>query len=170
MGGDDSKITDETTGIIIEAAIFNHVSIRNSARRLNLNTDASVRYQKGIEPMATFKAMDRAVQLLIEYADAKDLEETKQYGSNHYTPVAFDVNLDRINHLLGTAFEKEEVVKVLSDLHLSPSENGEDIHVVIPSYRTDLAIEADIAEEIIRILGYDRLPSTLPFMSATLGD
>lgn len=169
MGGDDSKITDETTGIIIEAAIFNHVSIRNSARRLNLNTDASVRYQKGIEPMATFKAMDRAVQLLIEYADAKDLEETVRYGSNHYIPVEFDVNLNRINHLLGTAFEKEEVVKVLSDLHLSPSENGEDIHVVIPSYRTDLAIEADIAEEIIRILGYDRLPSTLPFMSATLG-
>ena len=76
MGGDDSKIEETTKGIIIEAAIFHHVSIRNTSRRLNLGTDASVRYQKGIEPMATFKAVDRAVQLLIEYADASGLEET----------------------------------------------------------------------------------------------
>ena len=146
MGGDDSKIEATTKGIIIEAAIFNHVAIRNTSRRLNLGTDASVRYQKGIEPMATYKAMDRAVQLLVEYADANGLEETKQYGSNSYTPVEFDVNLERINILLGT-----------------------DIHVKIPSYRMDLAIEADIAEEIIRILGYDRLPSTMPKMPSTVG-
>lgn len=169
MGGDDSKIEDTTTGIIIEAAIFHHVSIRNTARRLNLNTDASVRYQKGIEPMATFKAVDRAVQLLCEYADATGLEETVQYGSNNYTPVEFDVNLGRINQLLGTDFEEDEVIQVLSDLHLTPVKKGEDIHVVIPSYRTDLLIEEDIAEEIIRILGYDRLPRTLPELPATLG-
>lgn len=170
MGGNDSKIEESTRGIIIEAAIFNHVSIRNTSRRLNLGTDASVRYQKGIEPMATFKAMDRAVQLLIEYADAKDLEETLQYGDNNYTPVAFNVNLARINKLLGTDFEEDEVVQVLADLHLEPSKHGEDIHVVIPSYRTDLLIEEDIAEEIIRIIGYDRLPSTMPLLPATVGE
>ncbi|MCR1979676.1 phenylalanine--tRNA ligase subunit beta, partial [[Clostridium] innocuum] len=169
MGGDDSKIEETTKGIIIEAAIFHHVSIRNTSRRLNLGTDASVRYQKGIEPMATFKAVDRAVQLLIEYADASGLEETKQYGSNGYTPLEFDVNLDRINVLLGTDFQQEEVMKVLDDLHLEPSVNNSDIHVKIPSYRMDLAIEADIAEEIIRILGYDRLPSTMPKMPSTVG-
>lgn len=169
MGGDDSKIEETTKGIIIEAAIFHHVSIRNTARRLNLNTDASVRYQKGIEPMATFKAMDRAVQLLCEYADATGLEETVQFGSNNYTPVAFHVNLNRINRLLGTDFALEEVMQVLSDLHLTPTMEGEDIHVVIPSYRTDLTIEEDIAEELIRILGYDRLPRTLPQLPATLG-
>lgn len=169
MGGNDSKIEQTTKGIIIEAAIFHHVSIRNTSRRLNLNTDASVRYQKGIEPMATYKAMDRAVALLCEYADAKGLEETAQYGSNNYTPVAFNVNLARINQLLGTDFDETEVMGVLRDLHLDPSKDGEDIHVIIPSYRTDLTIEADIAEELIRILGYDRLPRTLPEMPATLG-
>lgn len=169
MGGDDSKIEDTTSGIIIEAAIFHHVAIRNTARRLNLNTDASVRYQKGIEPMATFKAMDRAVALLREYADADGIEETVQYGDNHYTPVAFDVNLDSINKLLGTTFAEAEVMQVLEDLHFAPSKQGENIHVCIPSYRTDISMEADIAEEIIRILGYDRLPSTLPYMPATLG-
>lgn len=169
MGGDDSKIEATTKGIIIEAAIFNHVAIRNTSRRLNLGTDASVRYQKGIEPMATYKAMDRAVQLLVEYADANGMEETKQYGSNSYTPMEFDVNLSRINILLGTDFQEDEVIKVLDDLHLKPVKNNADIHVKIPSYRMDLAIEADIAEEIIRILGYDRLPSTMPKMPSTVG-
>lgn len=169
MGGDDSKIEESTKGIIIEAAIFHHVSIRNTSRRLNLGTDASIRYQKGIEPMATFKAMDRAVSLLIEYADAKEIEETVQYGDNGYQPVEFDVNLDTINVLLGTDFQEDEVIDVLKRLNLNPSKKDKHIHVVIPSYRTDLEIEADIAEEIIRIIGYDRLPSTLPTMPATVG-
>lgn len=169
MGGDDSKIEESTTGLIIEAASFDHVSIRNSSRRLNLNTDASIRFQKGIEPKAPFKAMDRAVQLLIEYADAKGIEETAQYGSDNYTPVEFDVNIAKINKLLGTDFSEEEVLQVLDELHFAPTKINGDIHLVIPSYRTDISMEADIAEEVIRILGYDRLPSTLPYMPATLG-
>lgn len=170
MGGDDSKIKSSTKGIIIEAASFHHVAIRNTARRLNLGTDASIRYQKGIEPLAAFKAMDRAVQLLTEYADANDIEETVQYGNHMYTPVVFDVNLDRINILLGTAFQEEEVLKVLTDLQLHPTIHGADIQVEIPSYRSDLLIEEDIAEEVIRILGYDRLPATLPLLPATVGE
>lgn len=169
MGGNDSKIENTTRGIIIEAAIFDHVCIRNTSRRLNLGTDASIRYQKGIEPLATCKAMDRAVQLLCEYADASDMEETVQYGDHGYVPVSFDVDLDTINTLLGTDFMEAEVLDVLQRLDLQPVKNGSLIHVTIPSYRTDLTMEADIAEEIIRIIGYDRLPSTMPTMPATVG-
>ena len=169
MGGDDSKIKDTTKGIIIEAASFNHVSIRNTARRLNLNTDASVRFQKGIEPLAAQKAMDRCVALLIEYADAKGLEETVVFGETNYEAKNFNVSLQRINYMLGTDFDEAEVVDVLTRLHMQPQKQGEEINVTIPSYRTDISMEADIAEEIIRIIGYDRLPSTLPYMSATLG-
>lgn len=169
MGGNDSKIEDDTRGIIMEAAIFHHVSIRNSSRRLNLGTDASIRYQKGIEPMATFKAMDRAVQLLIEYADAKELEETVQFGDNNYTPIHFCVNLASMNHLLGTNFTEDEVMDVLRRLDFNPTKDGDKIHVCIPSYRTDLALEEDITEEVIRLIGYDRLPSTMPLMEATVG-
>lgn len=169
IGGEDSKIKETTRGIIIEVAAFDHVSIRNTSRRLNITTDASLRFQKGIEPMAPFKAMDRAVALLCEYADATDVEETVQYGSNAYMPIGFEIERSRINALLGTAFEEVHVLKVLEDLHLSPKKCGNAIHVDIPSYRTDLRIEEDIAEEIIRLLGYDNLPATMPFLPTTLG-
>lgn len=169
MGGDDSKIEADTAGIIIEAASFHHVNIRNTSRRLNLSTDASIRYQKGIEPLAAYKAMDRAVALLKEYADADGLEATVQYGDDAYTPVEITVSPSRINRLLGTDIAVSEMVDVCRRLQLQPSMQGEDIHVVIPSVRQDLLIEADIAEEIIRIIGYDRLPSTMPLMAATVG-
>lgn len=169
MGGNDSKIEDTTTAIVLEAAIFHHVSIRSTARRLNLNTDASVRYQKGIEALATYKAMDRAVALLLEYADASGLEDTAIFGSNHYEPISITVNLPRINHLLGTDFSMPEVLDVLQRLSLEPVQNEQNITLTIPSYRQDLRIEADIAEELIRIIGYDRLNATLPTMPATMG-
>ncbi len=169
MGGDDSKIDETTRGIIIEVATFNYVQVRNTARRLNITSDAAVRNAKEIEPMAVYKAMDRCVQLLIEYADASLIEETAHYGTNGYEPVEFDVNSASINHRLGTDFSEEEIMTELKWLDLQPEKCGENIHVKIPSYRTDLKIEADISEEVIRLIGYDRLPSTLPTMSMTVG-
>ena len=169
MGGDDSKIDENTKGILIEAAEFNSVSIRNSARKFNLNTDASIRNSKNIEPNAPYAAMDRAVQLLIEYADAKGIEETASSCSKHIEKVEFDVSLTRINALLGTTFSKEAVMDVLSRLDLSPVNDNDTIHVTIPSYRQDLRIEADIAEEVIRMIGFDDLPSTMPVMPSTVG-
>ncbi|TDW20803.1 phenylalanyl-tRNA synthetase beta subunit [Breznakia blatticola] len=169
MGGDDSKIDDDTTAILIETASFDHVSIRNTARRLNLNTDASIRYQKGIEPLAPYKAMDRAVQLLVEYADAKGIEETKYSADVAYEDTAFDVNLQAINELLGLEISEEKAMEVLTRLDFAPTKTGDMIHVVIPSYRTDIKIEADIAEELVRLIGFDDLPSTLPLMPETEG-
>lgn len=169
MGGDNSKIIDSTKGILIESATFDSVSIRNSSRKFNLNTDASIRNQKNIEPNAPYAAMDRAVQLLIEYANAKGIEATVSNTSKKIELTEIDVNLKRMNTLLGTKFSEEEVIDVLSRLDLQPSKNKEDIHVIVPSYRQDLSIEADIAEEIIRILGFDDLVSTMPVMPDTVG-
>ena len=169
MGGEDSKILDTTRGLIIECALFDHVRIRNTARRLNLNTEASQRYQKGIEPLAAQKAMDRAVQLLKEYADAKDIEATVTAGVQNWQPRIITCTLEEINHRLGTDFSLEEVVDVLSRLQFAPQISGSEITVTIPSWRTDMEGMADVSEEVIRLLGYDRLPSTLPEMPMTEG-
>lgn len=169
MGGEDSKILDTTRGLIIECALFDHVRIRNTARRLNLNTEASVRYQKGIEPLAAKKAMDRAVQLLIEYAVAKDIEKTVVAGKNPYEPKTITCTLTENNHRLGTDFSMEEVVGVLNRLQFRPEVDNDTIFISIPSYRTDMEGMADVSEEVIRLIGYDCLPSTQPLMPATEG-
>ena len=169
MGGNDSKVEDNTQGIIIECASFDHVSIRNTARRLNLNTESSIRYQKGIEPLAAKKAIDRAVNLLIQYADAKDFEQTVEFGCDHYEEKTITCTVEQLNHRLGTDFAKEEIVDVFARLNLEPTVEGTTINVKVPSTRQDLEGMADLSEEVIRMIGYDRLPSTLPVMEMTEG-
>lgn len=169
MGGDDSKIEETTTGIIIEAASFDRVAIRKTARRLNLQTEASIRFQKGIEPIAAQKAVDRSLQLLMELADAELIEETVIYGSNQYQPVKLETTTEFTNCLLGTELTEEEIVDVLHRLDFEPLLEEGKIQVTIPSYRTDIQYEVDLTEEIIRLIGYDKIPSTLPTMPTTIG-
>lgn len=170
MGGDDSKIDETTKGIIIEVATFDYVQCRNTARRLNITSDASIRNSKEIEPGAPKKAMDRCVQLLIEYAEAKGIEETAVYGDPHVENTALEVSVERINKRLGTQFSAEEMCDVLQWLDFSPVCEGDRISISVPSYRSDIKIEADVSEEIIRLIGYDRLQSTLPLMEMTQGE
>ncbi len=169
MGGEDSKIEDSTTEILIEAAAFSQVAIRNSSRRLNLNTEAATRFIKGIEPLGPDKAVERAVSLLMEYADASGIEETVSAGSANYTPKKLDVTLSFINGRLGTKYTMDDVTKELAALDFNPVVEGDTIHLNIPSYRIDISIPEDITEEVIRLIGYDSLESTLPEMPMTLG-
>jgi len=167
MGGDDSKIDEETKGIIIEAAIFNPVCIRNTARRLDLATEAATRFAKGIDPEAGMKATERSIQLLIDLANASGVEETVVYGSNGYSPVTVEASCAKINGLLGTNFSNEQIADVLKRLDFKPELNGDTVVAHIPSYRTDISIWQDLSEEVIRILGYDNIVSTLPNMPTT---
>ncbi len=169
MGGEDSKILDTSRGLIIEAAIFNHVSIRNTARNLNLQTEASLHFQKGIEPLAPYKAMDRAVSLLVELADASDIEKTAVYDTLNYKPRVVETTLAYLNNRLATSFDLEVVIDVFKRLDFNPTVNGDSISVVIPSYRTDIEAQVDLSEEVIRLLGFENVPSTLPYMPSTIG-
>lgn len=169
MGGDDSKIDVTTTGIIIEAASFSQVSIRNTSRRLDLITEAASRFTKGIEPLAPYKALDRAVQLLVELADADELEETVQFGEVNHVDKEVRVTLSHVNALLGTSLTMDEVVDALARLHLRPVVEGDQITTTIPSFRTDLVIAQDLIEEVIRMVGYEKVVATLPLMPQTIG-
>ncbi|MGB7595641.1 MAG: phenylalanine--tRNA ligase subunit beta [Erysipelotrichaceae bacterium] len=169
MGGDDSKIDEATTGIIIEAALFSPVRIRNTSRRVNLQTEASLRFQKGLESQMPDKAMHRAVELLIELADAQDLEATVEYGKPDFTLKQVSVTHAHIEALLGIKVALSKCVELLGRLHLNPTVAGDVITCTIPSYRLDLTIAEDLIEEVGRLVGYDATAGTLPIMATVSG-
>lgn len=169
MGGDDSKIDESTNSIVIEAAQFNPTRIRHTSRRVNLLTEASLRFQKGIDPMAAYKAMDRAVELLVEYADAKLVEETKVHGSLNSELKVVKVAHSHIETLLGTRVSLETCVDIFTRLYFNPKIDGEWISCTIPSYRLDIEVAEDLIEEVGRIIGYTDLVGTLPIMPSTQG-
>lgn len=169
MGGEESMIDENTTGIFVEAAHFDHASIRHTSIRLNLITEAAQRFTKGIETPAMQKAMDRSVQLLSEYAEADGFEKTVIAGETGYRPQIVKETLSHCNGLLGTDFTMDQVVETLKWLDFRPEVNGDEITCHIPSYRIDIDGKADIDEEIVRLIGFDSIGSTLPDIAATLG-
>ncbi|MBO4918558.1 MAG: phenylalanine--tRNA ligase subunit beta [Erysipelotrichaceae bacterium] len=170
MGGDNTKILDDTSSLIIEAALFDHAQIRRTANRLGLQTEAAARFSKGLEPLSQNKAVDRAAQLLIELADARDFEETVEYGKPDYQPYQIRESLSHLNALIGKNYTMEEATDVLRRLDFTYTCDQNDFYVDIPSYRSvDLKIPEDIDEEIVRLTDFDDLESTLPLMPQTIG-
>ena len=169
MGGEESMIDENTTAIFIEAAHFNHAAIRHTSIRLNLITEAAQRFTKGIEEGAMIKAVDRSVQLLSEYADASGFEATVKAGNEKNEPLVIKETLTHCNGLLGTDLQMDQVVEVLQWLDFKPEVNGDEITCHIPSYRIDIEGKADIDEEVIRLIGFDQIGSTLPDIAATVG-
>ena len=169
MGGDDSKIDESTTSIVIEAAQFSPSQIRHTARRVNLMTEASLRFQKGLDPMAAAKAVERSTQLLVELASATDLEQTVVYGQPDATPKTVAVTADHVRTLLGTPVSTETILDIFTRLHFEPVISGERIVCTIPSYRLDISVAQDLIEEVGRFVGYADLKGTLPVMPMTVG-
>ncbi|MBR2578259.1 MAG: phenylalanine--tRNA ligase subunit beta, partial [Erysipelotrichaceae bacterium] len=170
MGGENTKILDTTKGLIIEAALFDHAQIRRTSNRLGLQTEAAARFSKGLEPLSQNKAVDRAVQLLIELADAKGFEETVEYGKADYEPYVIEETLSHLNSLIGKEYTMEEAVAVMKRLGFKTENDDKAFRVTIPSHRSsDLKIQVDLDEEIVRLTDFDDLKSTLPLMPQTVG-
>lgn len=169
MGGEDSKIDESTRAIVIEAAQFNPSSIRHSSRRVNLMTEASLRFQKGLDPHSAFKAMDRAVALLIEYAQAQSIEETQIHGNIQREEKTVSVRHHHIETLIGQSIPMERVLDIYTRLGFRPQLKQDLITCTIPSYRLDIEVAEDLIEEVGRIVGYAQLPGTLPILPATAG-
>lgn len=170
MGGENTKILDTTKGLIIEAALFDHAQIRRTSNRLGLQTEAAARFSKGLEPEAQNRAVDRAVQLLKELADAKGFEETVEYGKSDYVPYTIEETLSHLNSLIGKEYTMDEAVSVMKRLGFSTTNDNEKFVVEIPSHRSmDLKIREDLDEEIVRLTDFDDLKSTLPLLPQTVG-
>lgn len=168
-GALSTGVDEHTTNIVIEVATFNGAALRNTARRLNLLTDASQHYIKGALDTAKSKYVsDRCATLLCELADAKEVYATVATDFE-FVPTVVSVTTSQVNGLLGTDITTEEVAKVFSSLHFEYSQDGELFTVTVPSYRGDITMSADLIEEVARIHGMDNIPSTLPYMEATKG-
>ena len=164
MGGENSEIVDDTSMVVFESANFNGTSIRQTALALGMRTEASGKFEKNLDPMMTVPAVQRACELVELLGCGDVLDGT--IDVIHYVPESRRVRLepDRINELLGTEISQEDMVKYLANLEI-PVE-GDDI--LVPSFRPDLILTADIAEEIGRSYGYNAIPIT-EFKNSTQG-
>ena len=171
MGGIDTEVTDNTKTILIESAIFDSVSIRNTASRLNLRSEASIRYGKGLNYEYTEMAIKRACHLLEKYADAKILTGIVKYDNVDKKPKEVEFRASEVNNLLGIEISEADMEKEMDRLGFSYTLENKVFKVVIPNRRLDIEPNVnDIAEEIVRLYGYHNLTSSLPVVSIKKGE
>lgn len=162
MGGGFSEVSEKTTNVVIESALFNPMSIRQTSSRLGLRSESSVRFEKGVSHEFVNEAMDRAAYLLEKYAGGRVIGSIISDGELNLKNSEIKITQTFINNRLGMSLSTGEIARCLSKLGLSTSIDGESMNVSIPSRRDDLKIKEDITEEVARIYGYDQLPASLP--------
>lgn len=169
MGGLATEVTAKTVSVLLESAFFNPISIRKTSKALGLRSEASQRFEKGIDIGGSARAANRAAQLISEM-EAGDvvsgiidvLPEPLQDKTITFRPA-------RATYLLGVEVPKEEAVNILNSLQFKVRESGDELLVTVPTHRVDVTLEVDLIEEIARMHGYDRAPDTLPYGQSTQG-
>ncbi|HBI3466518.1 TPA: phenylalanine--tRNA ligase subunit beta [Staphylococcus aureus] len=161
MGGDFSEVKEQTSNIVIEGAIFDPVSIRHTSRRLNLRSESSSRFEKGIATEFVDEAVDRACYLLQTYANGKVLKDRVSSGELGAFITPIDITADKINRTIGFDLSQNDIVTIFNQLGFDTEINDDVITVLVPSRRKDITIKEDLIEEVARIYGYDDIPSTL---------
>ncbi|EKS40098.1 phenylalanine--tRNA ligase subunit beta [Staphylococcus epidermidis] len=162
MGGDFSEVTEQTRHVVVEGAIFDPVSIRHTSRRLNLRSESSSRFEKGIATEFVDEAVDRACYLLETYASGTVLKDRVSHGDlgSFVTPI--EITADKVNRTIGFNLTDEEIIDIFEQLGFNTENKNGEIIVNVPSRRKDISIKEDLIEEVARIYGYDDIPSTLP--------
>ena len=169
MGGLNSEITADTTDVILESAIFDPTLVRKAALRHANRTEASSRYEKGINWDATEKAINMAALLLRNDANSTVDEGIIKAADTEREPVVVKTTVSYINHVLGTEISAKDMIKIFDRLGFSVDQDGDNIAVHVPNRRWDISIPVDLVEEVGRIYGYDNLKSTQPLLDETNG-
>ena len=165
MGGENSKITDDVKTMIFESATFDGTNIRLSAKKLGLRTDSSSKFEKGLDPNNALSAINRACALVEELGAGEVVGGIVDIYPNPIVDKRVKFEPDRINSLLGTNIAAEDMIKIFEKIDLTyDKENNE---IIVPSFRQDLEYMADMAEEVARFFGYDKIPTTLPVGEST---
>lgn len=169
MGGLNSEVKDDTRIVFLESAYFNPSSIRRSARRLAMPTDAAFRFERGIDPEGVLAALNRAARLISDLSGGKVCKNyIDEYPAKVPAAANIPLALNRVNAVIGTAIEGSEVIRILQSIgmEVKESEPGQ-YSVTPPTYRVDITREIDLIEEVARLYGYDRVPVTLPDVAVT---
>lgn len=169
MGGKDSEVQTETTTVLLESAYFNGPIVRKASKHHGLRSEASLRFEKGVDPSRVHEAAERAAQLMVKYADGEVLDGSVEENHLQEKETIISITLDKINKILATKIEMEEVTAIFNRLQFEVYVQGSTISVTVPTRRGDIAIEEDLIEEVARLYGYDRLPKSLPKGEATPG-
>ncbi len=169
MGSLACACDENTKNIVIEAASFDGASIRHTSNRLGLASESSSRFVKGTNHFQYEYVLNFAASLVRELCDAKEESDIVSYLNEKYEKQVVVTSLKKINERLGTDFDLESVKKVLKNLYFEVEEKGEELCISVPQFRLDITSNADIAEEVIRYLGFDNVKSELPLLRTTVG-
>lgn len=169
MGGYNSEVTDKTTTVVIESAYFDGLSVRYTAKDLGLRSEASARYEKGVDPNRVISAAERAAQLLGEIAGGEVLSGSVVFDELDKTPAKVVISPDFVNSRLGMKISLNEMVNILNRLKFDVETANGLLYIDAPTRRQDIKIEEDIVEEIARLYGYDEIPATVPFSESKAG-
>ncbi len=159
MGGTNSEVTEKSRNILLESAHFDPMTIRKTAKRAGLSTEASQRFERGADPECTVEAVNRAAQLIAECADGKILRNALDLYPGKKPPVVITLRPKRIREIIGKEVPRETVIRLFEKIGLDV--NPDTFQVVVPGFRPDLVQEIDLIEEVIRLYGYDRVESRL---------
>ncbi|MCX6343692.1 MAG: phenylalanine--tRNA ligase subunit beta [Armatimonadetes bacterium] len=162
MGGIDSEIGEQTKDILIESANFNSVGIRRTAKRLNMSTDASYRFERGVDPGITVLAALRAAELIAQLGGGEVCKGVVDVYPSPIEPLEVKIRPARVNKILGVSIDAGAMIACLNSLDIESAIDGEAINCKVPTFRPDITHEIDLIEEVGRVYGYDKLPMTLP--------
>ncbi|OES44179.1 phenylalanine--tRNA ligase subunit beta [Domibacillus iocasae] len=162
MGGANSEVNDHTVNVLIESAYFDGQIVRNASKAHGLRSEASARFEKGVDPSRVQAACDRAAELMAEYAGGTVLSGRVVAGEYAPEPKKVSITLDRLNTRLGTELQMGGVEDIFSRLKFETETKNDEITVTVPTRRGDITIPEDLTEEVARLYGYDHIPLTLP--------
>lgn len=171
MGGENSEITDGTTRVLVESAYFNPVSIRRTAKRTGISSDASHRFERGVDPEGTMFALKRAVSLMAQLCSATIAGDLIDENPVKAQPVIIDMKPEALNVRLGTSFSSEEMAQILTSVGFGVEKNSNQegevlLRVRVPSFRVDVARPEDLSEEVARLWGYNKIETSYPLVKA----
>ncbi len=164
MGGSNSEIEQTTTRVLIESACFNPASIRKTAKRFHLTTDASYRFERGVDPGGTVRAMERAAHLMVDLCRGKFVEGIIDAHPRPIIPQPIVLSADHTNRVLGTDLDADRIKELLESIEFEvlPTNSGKELSVLPPTYRVDISRPEDLMEEVARLHGYNRIPASFP--------